>query len=196
MIRALGLALLMFSAGMAHGQSPPREPRPASWAQPLSLAGVHNLYRITSNLYRSEQPTALGFRNLEKLGIRTVINLRWFNDDRTEAAGTLLRTERVRILTWDIDDHHVIEVMRLLKDPANGPYLIHCQHGADRTGLMSAMYRVLEQNWSAEDAIAELAGGGYGYHPMWSNIIRYVRSADVSRLRTAIAADRVPPETR
>jgi protein tyrosine/serine phosphatase len=196
MIRALGLALLMFSAGMARGQSPPGEPRPTSWAQPLSLAGVHNLYRITPNLYRSEQPTALGFRNVEKLGIRTVINLRWFNVDRKEAAGTLLRTERVRILTWDIDDHHVIEVMRLLKDPANGPYLIHCQHGADRTGLMSAMYRVLEQNWSAEDAIAELAGGGYGYHPMWSNILRYVRSADVSRLRTAIAADRIPPETR
>jgi protein tyrosine/serine phosphatase len=188
MIRALALALLMFGAGMARGQSPPGEPRPATWAQPLSLAGVHNLYRITPNLYRSEQPTALGFRNLEKLGIRTVINLRWFNDDHKKAAGTLLRTERVKILTWDIDDHHVIAVMRLLRDPANGPFLIHCQHGADRTGLMSAMYRILEQGWTAKDAIAELEGGGYGYHPMWSNIPRYLRSADVDGLRAAIAA--------
>ena len=162
--------------------------RPASWAEPIVLAGVRNLYRITPNLYRSEQPTALGFRNLEKLGIRTVINLRWFNNDDKETAGTQLRTERVKILTWDIDDKHVIEVMRLLKDPANGPYLIHCQHGADRTGVMSAMYRVLEQDWKPEDALAELQGGGYGYHSMWKNILRYVRSADVAALRAAIAA--------
>ena len=188
MIRALGVALLILGAGVVRGDSPPDGPRPANWAQPLMLEGVPNLFRITPNLYRSEQPTSLGFRNLEKLGVRTVIDLRWFNDDRKEAAGTLLRTERVKILTWDIDDHHVIAVMRLLKDPANGPYLIHCQHGADRTGLMSAMYRMLEQGWTAEDAIAELVGGGYGYHSMWSNILRYLRSADVDRLRAAIAA--------
>jgi protein tyrosine/serine phosphatase len=125
-------------------------------------------------------------QNLEKLGIRTVINLRWFNNDAKEAKGTKLRTERVKILTWNIDDEHVIAVMRMVKDPANGPYLIHCQHGADRTGLMSAMYRILEQGWSAEDALAELQEGGYGYHSMWTNILRYVRSADVKKLRAAI----------
>jgi len=162
--------------------------RNESWAVPVPLDGVANLYRITPNLYRSEQPTALGFKNLEKLGIRTVINLRWFNDDYKEAAGTLLRTERVKILTWHVDDEQVIAVMRLLHDPANGPYLIHCQHGADRTGLMSAMYRMLEQDWSAEDALQELVDGGYGYHSMWRNIKRYVRSADVSALRTAVGS--------
>jgi protein tyrosine phosphatase (PTP) superfamily phosphohydrolase (DUF442 family) len=118
-----------------------RNPR---WAVPITLEGVANLYRISPNLYRSEQPTALGMKNLEQLGIRTVVNLRFFNNDRKEVAGTLLRTERVKILTWDIDDEQVIEVMRILRNPHNGPYLIHCQHGADRTGLMSAMYRILE----------------------------------------------------
>ena len=41
----------------------------------------------------------------------------------------------------------------MLKDAENGPFLIHCQHGADRTGLMSAMYRILEQGWTPEDAL-------------------------------------------
>ncbi len=166
--------------------------RPANWAEPLTLEGVRNLYRITPMLYRSEQPTALGFKNLEKLGIRTIINLRWFNNDDQETAGTQLRTERVRIVTWDIDDHHVIDVMRLLKHTENGPFLIHCQHGADRTGLMSAMYRVLEQGWTTDEALQELTGGGYGYHSMWKNILRYVRSADVEALRAAIAAPSSP----
>lgn len=178
------------AAGTALAQSPPPATppgkRPAHWAEPIELEGVPNLHRITPMLYRSEQPTALGMRNLEKMGIRTVINLRAFNDDESEVRGTNLRTERTKILTWRVDDKHVIEVMSMLKQAENGPFLIHCQHGADRTGLMSAMYRMLEQNWSPEDALAELTDGGYGYHSMWRNIKRYVRSADVGKLREAI----------
>jgi protein tyrosine/serine phosphatase len=167
----------------------PASARPEHWAVPVALEGVPNLHRITPTLYRSEQPTAVGMKNLEKLGIRTVINLRWFNNDRKEAHGTSLRTERVKILTWNVDDKHVVEVMRMLKQTENGPFLIHCQHGADRTGLMSAMYRVLEQGWTADDALAELTEGGYGYHSIWTNILRYVRSADVDKLRAAIGGD-------
>ena len=187
---ALGgsLAAQTASPPVADGTATPATTvRNARWAVPITLEGVPNLHRISPDLYRSEQPTALGMKNLEQLGVRTVINLRFFNNDRKAVAGTLLRTERVKILTWDIDDQQVIEVMRILKDPQNGPYLIHCQHGADRTGLMSAMYRILEQGWSVDDALAELTEGGYGYHSIWSNILRYVRSADIEKLRAAIA---------
>jgi protein tyrosine/serine phosphatase len=153
----------------------------------MTLEGVPNLHQITATLYRSEQPTALGFRNLEKLGIRTVINLRAFNSDDDEVRGTALRTERVKILTWNIDDAHVVDVMKMLRKSEDGPFLIHCQHGADRTGLMTAMYRVLEQDWTPDEALAELTGGGFGYHSMWKNIPRYIRSADLEKLRAAIA---------
>lgn len=191
MIRAFSL-LLLFIAGVAVAEDPnetvPPLPatRPVNWAEPIALEGAPNLHRISAMLYRSEQPTALGMRNLEKLGIRTVINLRAFNDDEDEVRGTSLRTVRLKILTWRVDDKHVIEVMRLLRNVENGPFLIHCQHGADRTGLMSAMYRILEQGWSPDDALKELVDGGYGYHSMWKNIVNYVRSVDVARLKAAI----------
>jgi protein tyrosine/serine phosphatase len=192
MSRVLAICLLAVLTGSACVQQPAAvpvpatAPRPAHWAEAIALEGVPNLHRISEALYRSEQPTARGFRNLEKLGIRTVINLRHFNSDEKEAAGTNLRLERVKILTWRAGDEHVIEVMRLLANEENGPFLIHCQHGADRTGLMSAMYRMLEQDWPARDALAELVDGGYGFHKMWKNIERYVSSADVSKLRAAI----------
>jgi protein tyrosine/serine phosphatase len=162
--------------------------RPGHWAEPMIVEGVPNLHRISPTLYRSEQPTALGMKNLEKLGIRTVINLRHFNNDDEEVKGTSLRTERIKILTWRINDRHVIEVMRMLRKTENGPFLIHCQHGADRTGLMSAMYRILEQGWAPDDALKELVDGGYGYHSMWKNIVRYVRSVDAAGLRSAIGS--------
>jgi protein tyrosine/serine phosphatase len=186
MQRHLALAALALTITGTPAQEP--VPRNERWALPITLVGVPNLHQITPTLYRREQPTRLGFRNLEKLGIRTVINLRAFNSDDDEVRGTSLRTERVRILTWNIDDEHVIDVMRMLRNRENGPFLIHCQHGADRTGLMSAMYRVLEQGWTPDEALEELTAGGYGYHSVWKNILRYVRSADVDELRAAIAA--------
>jgi protein tyrosine/serine phosphatase len=188
---AASIACIVFAAA-ALGQEltsvTPAAPRPAEWAEPIALEGAPNLHRLTPMLYRSEQPTALGMKNLEKLGIRTVINLRYFNHDDDEVEGTSLRTERTKILTWRVDDRHVIEVMRMMKDAAKGPFLIHCQHGADRTGLMSAMYRRIYLGWSAEDALRELTDGGYGYHSIWRNIQRYVRDADVVKLRAAIDA--------
>ncbi len=186
-----GAMLAAAATGQVPAPAPAAQPvaaRPAQWAEPIALEGAPNLHRITPLLYRSEQPTALGMRKLEKLGIRTVINLRYFNHDDDEVEGTSLRTERTKILTWRVDDRHVIEVMRMMKDPANGPFLIHCQHGADRTGLMSAMYRRIYLGWSAEDALRELTDGGYGYHSIWRNIQRYVREADVAKLRAAIDA--------
>jgi protein tyrosine/serine phosphatase len=191
-IAILCLAATLAAPALAQEAAAPApaaaETRPVRWAEPVAVEGAPNLHRISPTLYRSEQPTALGMKNLEKLGIRTVINLRHFNDDEDEAKGTSLRTERVKILTWRIGDRHVIEVMRMLKNTENGPFLIHCQHGADRTGLMSAMYRILEEGWTAEDALKELVDGGYGYHSMWKNIVRYVRSVDADKLRAAIGS--------
>lgn len=192
-MKALTLVCLLAAAVPALAEDPMKTvvdaaaPRPAHWAEPIELEGAPNLHRITPGLYRSEQPNAEGMKNLEKLGIRTVINLRYFNHDDDEVKGTNLRTERTRILTWRVDDDHVIEVMRMLKKTENGPFLIHCQHGADRTGLMSAMYRILVQGWTREEALKELTEGGYGYHSMWRNIPRYIESVDVEKLRKAIA---------
>jgi protein tyrosine/serine phosphatase len=201
-MKRIALVILLSTAIPALAQDPVETPpavampRPAQWAEPIQLEGVPNLHRITPLLYRSEQPNALGMKNLEKLGIRTVINLRFFNDDVDEVKGTSLRAVRTKILTWRIDDAHVVEVMRMLQNADEGPFLIHCQHGADRTGLMTAMYRILEQKWTPEDALKELTEGGYGYHSMWKNIPRYVRSVDVDKLRSAISSTSTVTDSR
>jgi protein tyrosine/serine phosphatase len=189
--------VLIAAAAVAQNAPEPTPPaiRPANWAEPITLEGVPNLHRLTPTLYRSEQPTALGMKNLEKLGIRTVINLRAFNDDLDEIRGTALRAVHVPVFTWHLETEDVVQVMRTLRHAEDGPFLIHCQHGADRTGLMSAMYRMLEQKWTAEDALAELVDGGYGYHSMWRNIKRYVRSVDVAALRAAVDSSTGSTET-
>ena len=68
----LGLFVVLSAPVLAQdvaGETPPAATRPAQWAEPIALEGVPNLHRITPTLYRSEQPTALGMKNLEKLGL-------------------------------------------------------------------------------------------------------------------------------
>ena len=37
-----------------------------------------------------------------------------------------------------------------------------------------------------EDAITEMVTGGYGFHPMWSNIIAYINRVDVNTIKDAV----------
>jgi protein tyrosine/serine phosphatase len=119
----------------------------------------------------------------EKLGIKTVISLRAFHSDKDEAESTKLKMERIRFNTWHPEDNDVVRFLNLVTNPANGPFLIHCQHGADRTGTMVAIYRIAVQGWTKQDAIKEMTDGGFGYHAMWKNLIQYLNKLDVEALK-------------
>jgi len=64
--------------------------------------------------------------------------------------------------------------------------LIHCKHGADRTGLIVAMYRIVFQNWTKEQAIDEMTQGDFGFHQIYSNIIDFIRNVDVENIKKQI----------
>ena len=151
--------------------------RPTKWAKPIMLAGVPNLHKVSDNLYRSAQPTAEGMANLEKLGIKTIINLRDNHSDSDEIGDLPLKARRIEIFTANMKDKYVEEFLSILDDPNAVPVLVHCQHGADRTGTLCAMYRILRQGWTPDDAIDEMKNGGYNYHSVWSNIPRFIRES-------------------
>jgi protein tyrosine/serine phosphatase len=162
--------------------------RPQHWAVSIELPGVGNLHRVNENLYRSEQPTREGMKKLKEIvGIKTVINLRVFHTDADELKGTGLLNEELSVKTWRIEDEDVVRVLKLIRNKEKGPFLIHCWHGADRTGLMAAMYRIVEEDWSKDEAIEEMVSGGYGFHPTWENIIEYIRNVDVKKIKIAVS---------
>ena len=166
--------------------------RPSTWGQAITLAGVNNFHQISPLLYRSAQPTALGFQNLAALGIRSVISLRQTVSDTPVAAGTGLTLYRIPMKSRYVgerDGAKVVEAMRDLRGAMEaGPVLVHCHHGADRTGLIIALWRQLCEGWSKDEAKAELVEGGYGFHTIWSNIPRYLDRLDLAALRARIEA--------
>lgn len=151
----------------------------------IDLPGTENFYRISGELYRAGQPTPEAMRIYEGYGIKTVINLRTFHSDVDEVRGTGLKLVEIPVLTWDLDIQEVITVLRAIRD-AEKPVLIHCQHGSDRTGLMVAMYRIVEQDWDKEEAIAEMTGGGFGFHGVWAHIPDFIRKADIDAVKAAL----------
>jgi tyrosine-protein phosphatase SIW14 len=110
--------------------------RPASWATPVELQGVPNLYKVTDYLYRSEQPTSEGMKNLEAMGIKTIIDLKVIDSDVDKIRGTGLRLEEVNVKPWHIEDEDIVRVLRIIRERENGPFLIHCWKGSDRVGVM------------------------------------------------------------
>jgi protein tyrosine/serine phosphatase len=52
---------------------------------------------------------------------------------------------------------------------------------------MAAMYRVVIQGWSKEDALNEMTRGGFGDSTHFKDGVRYMMQADVDKLRIALA---------
>jgi protein tyrosine/serine phosphatase len=169
----------------------PLDQRPVRWAEPLSLPGVDNLHEVSSTLFRGEQPTAEGLLELkERLGVKTVVNLRSFHSDREELGSSGLGHEHMTMKAWHPEDKEIVRFLRIVTDPAKTPVFVHCQHGADRTGTMCAVYRIAVEGWPRDDAIAEMTQGGFGYHATWGNLVDYLREFDIEATKNAAGLGR------
>lgn len=149
----------------------------------LEKRGVPNFYRVSDWLYRSAQPSAAGFTEVEKLGIKTVVSLRAFHSDKKKLTGTGLRYENIDFKTWHPEQEDIIRFLKIVSDTNNHPILVHCQHGADRTGTMVAIYRVAMEGWSKKEALAEMTSNKFGFHKIWRNLISYINRLDVDAVK-------------
>lgn len=176
-------------AGSAATAAPPR---PATWAQPLKKPGLPNLHKLDATLYRGAQPTAQGMRELHKMGVKTVVNLRAFHSDRDEIGSTPLAYEHIAMTPLAVTDARVVRFLKIVTDRTRTPAFVHCQHGADRTGVLCAAYRIAVQGWSKHDAIREMIDGGYGHHRIFGNLAEYLREADFAKIRREAGLPKPP----
>jgi protein tyrosine phosphatase (PTP) superfamily phosphohydrolase (DUF442 family) len=157
--------------------------RPEKWAQPIRMEGVPNLHKVSDNLYRSAQPTAEGMRNLKKMGVKTIVNLRSFHTDWDEIGNTGLAYEHIYMKAWHPEEEDIVRFLKIVTRPEKSPVLVHCQHGADRTGAMCVVYRIAIQGWTQEEAVKEMIEGGFGFHGVWANIAPWINKLDIGKIK-------------
>jgi protein tyrosine phosphatase (PTP) superfamily phosphohydrolase (DUF442 family) len=173
--------LALLNAAYAAETSPAN--RPTHWAMPMQMEGVPNLHKVSDTLYRSAQPSSEGMRNLKAMGIETIVNLRSFHSDRDEIGDTGMAYEHIQMKAWHAEEEDAVKFLQIVTDPKRSPVLVHCQHGADRTGTMCALYRVVVQGWSKEEALKEMMQGGFGFHGIWENLIQWINGLDIEGIK-------------
>jgi tyrosine-protein phosphatase SIW14 len=180
---ALGLLLPLLALGGCRSKAV--EPRPGTWAQPVPSVTLKNWYQVDADVYRSEQPTRRGFEEIRAKGIKTIINLRNDHSDAALVEGLGLELVEIPTTAWGFSEDDLVKVLKAVQ-AAPKPVLIHCERGADRTGVVIAMYRVVIQGWTKKEAVAELKHGGFGFHAYFLNIPAFIYGADVTRIKARL----------
>lgn len=124
-------------------------------AVPASVGAHMGINQLTGNfhevlpgeLYRSAQPSGADVtKYAQQFGIKTIINLRdenpkgWYDDEKSAAnANGVSLIDFPLSSSKELPQARAEELVRIMKD-APKPILIHCEHGANRTGLASAIY--------------------------------------------------------
>lgn len=153
------------------------------WAERIELSDVPNLYKVSDDLYRGAQPSAEGMRRLEELGIKTVVNLRFILSDRGKIKDTGLGYEHINTTTLNTETKDVVRFLQIVTDSNRTPVFVHCHRGVDRAGTMCAIYRIVVEGWSKEEAIEEMTKGGFASRRIPKNLVDYIRKLNVDEIR-------------
>jgi len=130
-------------------------------SQPVTrpVEGIPNYDRVNDGLCRGAQPDALGMQSLQRLGVKTIVNLRktndvWAPEEAQARAAGMTYTNVPMSGTRRPTDQQVAKVLSII-ETFPGPVFIHCKHGADRTGTIIACYRLKHDQWSSKAALLE-----------------------------------------
>jgi protein tyrosine/serine phosphatase len=140
---------------------------PATLAQTNTANPVLHIKRfgrVNASYYRGAEPTQHEFANLAALGIRTIVDLK---NDGIRRESAIVRQSALKFYSIPMStssapsDDAVAQFLRIVDDPANGPVFVHCEGGHDRTGAMTAIYRITHDGWTVARAYGEMKQYGY-----------------------------------
>ena len=149
--------------------------------------GIINFGKVNDGLYRGAQPDAAGIRNLKKLGIRSIINLRMADDvwkaEASEAGANGILYTNLPMKGYGRPKPEQVAQALALIEGLPSPVFIHCAHGCERTGTIIACYRVKHDHWSADLALEEARR--YGISKWAWGMRKYI--AEFGRAATSVA---------
>jgi protein tyrosine/serine phosphatase len=161
----------------------------------LANIRIKNFGRINENYYRGAQPDDRDYAALATLGVNTVIDLTrdGRSDERRLVEKAGMKFYRIPMTTSDRPaPSAVTQFLKLVNDPANQPVFVHCQGGRHRTGVMTAVYRMTQDGWTADRAYSEMKKykfeSLFGHPELKKFVYDYYRNID--RARVAEIKDR------
>ena len=158
----------------------------------VATIGIDNFGQVNTNYYRGAQPKGRDYADLAALGVKTIIDL---TQDGESAEPALVQAAGMRFFRIPMTTHEtpgaekLAEFLRIVNDPVNQPVYVHCQGGRHRTGVMTAVYRMTADQWTPDQAFAEMKRYKFGADYLHAEFKRFVYTyhADVAAAAPAPA---------
>ena len=123
----------------------------------------NNFHQVCNEVYRANQPSPSHLKSYKDKGIKAVLNLRGF----TQQSYALFEEDSCKNLGLDLISvplsgssaprpEKLLEIIDLM-DKIPKPFVLHCKSGADRAGLVSAMYLIVQKKLSVTEAKKQLS---------------------------------------
>lgn len=121
-----------------------------------------NRHQVSDELWRSSQPIPSDIRWARRKGVRTIISLRHSSNfgawplmrETCESKG--LNLVNMPLFSREPPSHEAVRHAKAVFESIEYPALLHCKSGADRAGMGAALYVLLRQNGTADEAIRQL----------------------------------------
>jgi tyrosine-protein phosphatase SIW14 len=145
--------------------------------------GIDNFGRISASYYRGAQPDERDFADLAAMGIKTVINLT--SDDALADEPDMVEDAGMKYVAIPMTTRvaptpeQLTHFLSIVNNPANQPVYVHCVGGKHRTGVMTAVYRMTHEAWTADQAFDEMKRFKFGadfLHPEFKKFVYAYRT--------------------
>ena len=127
---------------------------------------ITNFHQVADGLYRGGRPSRDGLKALSNVGFKTVLSFRWRKApiavERAYVEELGMKFINIPLNYWSLPKQDEVDAFfEIVDDARHYPIFVHCFHGADRTGLLMAIYRVVRCGWSFQDAYKEMVACGF-----------------------------------
>ena len=145
--------------------------------------GIFNFGKVSPTYYRGGELKGQDAADLASLGIKTVIDLR--GDDFDPAEAQLVTSAGMQYVRMPMTTHtaptaeEISKFLSIVNDPAKQPVYVHCVEGRHRTGVMTAVYRMTVDGWTADKAFDEMKQYKFGMdflHPEFKKFVYAYRA--------------------
>ncbi len=115
---------------------------------------------VPGKFYRSGQPSEAQLKEwIQEYGFRSILSMRFgvppYEKELAEQHGIKLYHVPFSATTGPGKGHWET-IRQILTDEENLPVLVHCHGGGDRSGIVTALYRIEVQGWPLDKALREM----------------------------------------
>ena len=142
---------------------------------------IGNFQFVSKELWRGAQPSHRAIAKLANNGVKTIVDLRLAGSGSEDEA-VVAKQYGINYVNIPLGFDNpslgdIAKFLAIVAKPSNQPVFVHCRQGADRTGTLVGVFRILHDHWSFTAAYNEMRS--HHFKPFLLNLKSLVARCEV-----------------